>query len=171
MSTAPKQCRSKLTPWYACLGIYHHNFEHYRHGMVLLKLAEDLIAEMDKQGLGQSEEIKTTHTHVTFYLAQVSSCALCFYSCFRSPCVPNCCWAVWCSSGIRRSDAPSRGGRLLPTHASAAAQERHVCRSCSWTCSKGGRQRWLEVGSLELAGLEQGLTSHRARSHGRFPSK
>ena len=61
------------------LGIYHHNFEHYRHGLVLLQLAEGLIAALDARaagggGLGvggSAAQVNSARTHVMFYLAQV----------------------------------------------------------------------------------------------------
>lgn len=71
------------------LGIYFHNFEHYRHGLILLQLAEQLMNHMDQRTSGESKhndsssttnlsnggssaaKVNSARTHVMFYLAQV----------------------------------------------------------------------------------------------------
>lgn len=67
----------------AHLGIYYHNFEHYRQGLVLLQLAEALIGHLDAAaagrgrspgglgGGGSAAQVNRVRTHVMFYLAQV----------------------------------------------------------------------------------------------------
>jgi len=59
------------------LGIYHHNFEHFKHGLLCLKLSEALIQQAAKSSrqseseLGSSSKRSSScHTHVVFYLAQ-----------------------------------------------------------------------------------------------------
>jgi hypothetical protein len=72
------------------LGIYYHNFEHYRHGLILLQLAEQLMNHMDQRTSDKSKsestdgavnvlsnggssavKVNSARTHVMFYLAQV----------------------------------------------------------------------------------------------------
>mmetsp|Transcript_50467 Transcript_50467/g.64671 ORF Transcript_50467/g.64671 Transcript_50467/m.64671 type:complete len:563 (+) Transcript_50467:706-2394(+) len=48
------------------LGIYYHNFEHFKHGLILLKLCDELITHLDHT----KETVKSLQTHVCFYLAQ-----------------------------------------------------------------------------------------------------
>lgn len=55
------------------LGIYHHNFEHFKHGLILLKLCDELIKDLDTS----RDDVKSVRTHVCFYLAQVCVCFSC----------------------------------------------------------------------------------------------
>ncbi len=59
------------------LGIYHHNYEHHKHGLLLLKLSEEIIKVIDAKGAAKGgppdAAVKSVKTHVVFYLAQVAA--------------------------------------------------------------------------------------------------
>jgi hypothetical protein len=62
-------CELEVVEAISHLGIYHHNFEHFKQGLILLKLCDELMMSLDTD----KDDVRALKTQVCFYLAQAYS--------------------------------------------------------------------------------------------------